>query len=107
MPFFFIASLWILCLVLGAVLFCSARFRSPSLYVLFTSTGFTVCSFVCSTLALLVAGKWPGLFWHSGLLVLGGYIGALLGGGAVGAAGGLAFAYKINRRRDSAALKTE
>jgi hypothetical protein len=99
MPFFFIVPLWILCLVVGGAMFCSARLRSLSLYLLFASTGFTVFSFVCSTLVLLAAGKWPGLFWDSGLVALGGYVGALLAGGAVGAAGGLALAYKLNRRR--------
>jgi hypothetical protein len=99
MPFFFIAPLWILCLVVGGVMFSSARRRSLSLYLLFASTGFAVFSFVCSTLVLVASGKWPGLFWHSGLLTLVGYLGALLAGGAAGAAGGLALAYKLNRRR--------
>jgi hypothetical protein len=101
MPFFLIVPLWILCLLAGAVLFCFARLRSLSLYVLLAPTGFAVCSFLSSTAVLLIAGKWPKLFWHSGLLVLGGYVGALLAGGAVGAAGGLALACKLNRRRQT------
>jgi hypothetical protein len=99
MPFFFIVPVWILCLVVGGTMFCSARLRSLSLYLLFTSTGFTVFSFLCSTLVLVAAGKWPGLFWHSGLVTLVGYVGALLAGGAVGIAVGLLLAYKINCRR--------
>jgi hypothetical protein len=98
MPFFFIAPLWILCLLVGTVLFFT-RLGSLSLYVLLAPTGFAVCSFLCSTAVLLVAGKWPKLFWHSGLLALSGYLGALLAGGAVGAAGGLALAYRLNCRR--------
>jgi len=107
MPFFFIAPLWILCLLVGAVLFCFERLRGLSLYVLLTPTGFTVGSFLCSTLVLLVAGKWPKLFWHSGLLALGGYLGALLAGGVIGAIGGLALAYKLNCRRALALRRTE
>jgi len=99
MPFIFIAPLWILCLLAGAILYCFTRLRSLSLYVLLAPTGFAVCSFLCSTAVLLVAGKWPRLFWHSGLLALGGYVGALLAGGVAGAAGGLALAYKLNCRR--------
>jgi hypothetical protein len=99
MPFFFIVPLWILCLLVGATLFCLARFRSLSLYLLLGSTGFTVISFACSTTILLVAGKWPQLFWHSGLLAVVGYVGALLMGGAFGAITGLALAYKLNCRR--------
>jgi hypothetical protein len=102
MPFFFIAPVWILCLMVGAVLFCFARFRSLSLYILLASTGFTVLSFLCSTTVLLAAAKWPQLFWHSGLLALGGYVGALLAGGMLGTVGGLALAYKLNLRRKSA-----
>ena len=79
---------------------------SLSLYVLLAPTGFTLCSFLCSTTVLLVAGKWPKLLGHSGLLVLGGYIGALVVGGAVGAVGGLALAYKLNRRRDLSSRPT-
>jgi hypothetical protein len=88
MAFFFIVPLWILCLLGGATLFCFARLRNLSLYVLLGSTGFAVFSLLCSTMVLLVAGKWPQLFWHSGLLVAAGYIGALLaGGGSVSSAG--------------------
>ena len=100
MPFFFIAPLWMLCLLVGAILFCFARLRSLSLYVLLAPTGFTICSLLCSTAILLVAGKWPRLFGHSGLLALGGYLAALLAGGAVGTVGGLALAYKLNCRRN-------
>jgi hypothetical protein len=100
MPFFFIVPLWILCLLGGATLFCFARLRNLSLYVLLGSTGFTVCSFLCSTMVLLIAGKWPQLFWHSGLLAAAGYIGALLAGGAFGVVGGLALACKLNFRRN-------
>jgi hypothetical protein len=103
MPFFLIVPAWILCLLVGAGLFCSPRWRSLSLYVVLGSTGFTVCSFLCSTAVLLVAGKWPQLFWHSGLLAIGGYLGALLAGGAVGAGAGLFLAYKFNYRRKLAA----
>jgi hypothetical protein len=99
MPFFFIAPLWILCLLGGAILFCVSRLRSLSLYVLLGSTGFTVFSFLCSTAVLLAAGKWPQLFWHSGLLALGGYVGALLVGGMFGMVGGLALAYRLNLRK--------
>jgi hypothetical protein len=90
---------WILCLMVGAVLFCFARFRGLSLYILPASTGFTVLSFLCSTTLLLAAAKWPQLFWHSSLLALGGYVGALLAGGLLGTVGGLALAYKLNLRR--------
>jgi hypothetical protein len=90
-----------LCLLAGAVLSCFARLRSLSLYVLLVPSGFAVCSFLCSTAGLLIAGKRPKLFWHSGQLALSGYVGALLAGGAVGAAGGLALAYNLNRRRQT------
>src|ERR1019366_9697339 len=100
MPFFFIVPLWILCLLGGATLFCFARLRNLSLYVLLGSTGFTVFSFLCSTMVLLVAGKWPQLFWHSGLLAAAGYICALLAGGGFGVVGGLALAYKLHFRRN-------
>jgi hypothetical protein len=88
--------------MVGAILFCFARLRSLSVYLILGSTGFTVVSFLCSTIVLLVAGKWPQLFWHSGLLAVAGYIGALVAGGAAGAAGGLALAYKLNFRRQHA-----
>jgi|SRR5579863_5307550 hypothetical protein len=107
MPFFFIVPLWILCLLAGIVLFCFARLRSFSLYLLFASTGFTICSFLCSMLVLVVAGRWPGLFWHSGLVAVGGYVGALLAGGAAGTAGGLLIAYRINYRRKSVSQSAE
>jgi hypothetical protein len=99
MPFFFIAPVWILCLLVGAVLFCFTKLRSLSLYILLASSGFTFLSFLCSTMVLLAAGKYPQLFWHSGLLAVGGYLVALLGGGVLGAVGGLALAYKLNLRR--------
>ena|SRR5579863_4730915 len=102
MPFFFIAPLWILCLLGGAVLFCFPTLRSLSLYIVLASTGFAVFSFLCSTAVLLAAGKWPQLFWHSGLLALAGYAGALLVGGLFGTVGGLALAYKVNLRRGMA-----
>ncbi len=107
MPFFFIVPLWILCLLGGATLFCFARLRNLSLYVLLGSTGFTVFSFLCSTMVLLIAGEWPQLFWHSGLLAAAGYIGALLAGGAFGVVGGLALAYKLNFRRNLASPHAE
>ena len=71
------------------------------------STGFTVFSFLCSTMVLLIAGEWPQLFWHSGLLAAAGYIGALLAGGAFGVVGGLALAYKLNFRRNLASPHAE
>jgi hypothetical protein len=71
------------------------------------STGFTVFSFLCSTMVLPIAGKWPQLFWHSGLLAAAGYIGALLAGGAFGVVGGLALAYKLNFRRNLASPHAE
>jgi hypothetical protein len=55
----------------------------------------------------LIAGKWPQLFWHSGLLVAAGYIGALLAGGAFGVVGGLALAYKLHFRRNLASPHAE
>jgi hypothetical protein len=99
MPFFFIVPIWLLCLLAGAVLFSFARLRSLSLYVLLAPTGFTVVSFLSSTLVLLLAGKWPQLFGHSGLLLMGGYIGALLAGGVLGTVAGLALAYKFNYKK--------
>lgn len=99
MPFFFIVPLWLLCLLVGAVLFSFASLRSLSLYVMLAATGFTLFSFLSSTLVLLVAGKWPQLVGHSGLLLMGGYIGALMAGGAFGTAAGLVLAYRLNSRR--------
>src|ERR1022692_2074127 len=107
MPFFFIVPLWILCLLGGATLFCFARLRNLSLYVLLGSTGFTVFSFLCSTMVLPIAGKWPQLFWHSGLLAAAGYIGALLAGGGVRVVGGPAPAHKLNFRRNLASPHAE
>ena len=102
MPFFFIVPIWLVCLLAGAVLFSFARLRSLSLYVLLAPTGFTVFSFLSSTLVLLVAGRWPQVVGHSGLILVGGYIGALLAGGAFGTVAGLALAYKLNYNRRAA-----
>jgi hypothetical protein len=99
MPFFFIIPVWILCLLAGTTLFCFHRVRDFSMYVLLGSTGFTVFSFLCSTPVLPIAVKSLQLFWHSGLLTIGGYIGALIAGGVFGAVGGLTLACKLNFMR--------
>jgi hypothetical protein len=101
MPFFLVAALWVLCLLLGTGLCCVTRLRALGLYILLGSTGFAVCSFLCSGIVLLTAANWPWLFRNSGLLVLGSYLVAILAGGGVGTVVGLALAFRINRWRVS------
>lgn len=98
MPFFFILPVWIVCLIAGAALLCARSLRFLASYVLLGSTGFAIGSFAFSTLVLFIAGRSPGFFLHSGLLVMGSYIGAVFFGGVCGSLAGLILAWRINER---------
>jgi len=97
MPFFFIVPLWILSVLAGVTLLFSKRLRFLSMYLLLSSTGGLLLSFLVSLAFLFVAGKLVGgtsMAW----LALLAYLAGILLGGALGIIGGALLARNVNRR---------
>ncbi len=97
MPFFFIVPLWILCILAGVILLFFKRFRFLSMYVLLSSTGGLLASFLLSLALLFVAAKFVGgtpVAW----IALLAYLAGIFLGGAVGIIAGAVLAWRFNRR---------
>ena len=97
MPFFFIVPLWILCVLTGVILLFFKRFRFLSMYLLLSSTGGLLASFLLSLALLFLTAKFVGgtsVAW----LALFAYLAGILLGGAVGIIAGTLLARRFNRR---------
>ncbi len=97
MPFFFIAPVWMLCVLFGIVLLCLQRFRRIGVYAISISTTATLVSFLLST-AILYFGSRIGAQWMgrwSGAVVMGAYLLAIGIGALIGALVGFLFARKL------------
>ena len=86
MPFFLIIPVWLVCVLVGVVLVCFAKFRRTGIYTIVISTMATFVSFLLSTSVLYFGSKIGGRW--SGLLVIGTYVIAIIGGAAIGALAG-------------------
>jgi hypothetical protein len=100
MPFFFIAPIWLFCVVVGLALCFFRQFRFLSSYVILGSTGGLILSFALSTFVLWIgprllgsAGTWAGL------MLIAAYLAAIAVGGLVGIIAGFLTARKINQLR--------
>jgi hypothetical protein len=83
MPFFFIVPLWALAATVGVVLLFVRQLRSTGIYVLVSSTGGLLLSFLLSTCVLILLPKLPDAPAVRWLLVIG-YLGAIPVGGLAG-----------------------
>lgn len=94
MPFFFLLPLWMLVVVASIGMLFTRRYNSLALYLLFSSTGGLLLSFVASSAVLLIG---PTLVAGTrfGWLVLLGYGTGIVFGGFLGILAGLFFAYRF------------
>jgi hypothetical protein len=115
MPFFFLAPIWLLCVLIGLVTLASGRFRFLASYLILGSTFGLVASFVLSTVALLLVPRFLAMIRYDGslggIVVVVGYVVGLVAGGFVGIVGGGLTAYRLPRasgraRRDRAPIRT-
>jgi hypothetical protein len=104
MPFFFIAPIWLVIVIVGIFLFISRSLRHLSSYLILASTFGLITSLVISTailflvpLAFAVLGlNSPGVL---GVIALSGaYLGGIGIGGIIGIISGILLARKINLR---------
>lgn len=101
MPYFFIAPLWILCVLIGLILLTSKRLRFLATYLILGSTLGFVLSLAISSLFLMLVVSRPAVMeafgtW-AGVVALAVYAIAILVGGAAGTGLGLWAAYRVNR----------
>lgn len=97
MPFFFIVPLWAVAATVGVVLLFVRQLRSTGIYVLLSSTGGLLVSFLLSTCVLILLPKLlnaPALRW----LLIVGYLGAIPVGGLGGIVLGFFLARPMGRR---------
>jgi len=103
MPFFFIAPVWLLCVVAGAIFMLAGR-RRIGCYLTLVSTGAIGISFALSTAVLLLFPRLPFRLpphW-SGISFIAAYLAAIALGGIAGAAATFWLTsriLRINRRR--------
>lgn len=102
MPFFFIAPIWLLCVLIGLASLASSRLRFLASYLILGSTFGLLASFVLSTVPLLLVPKALAMVRYEGsiggILIVVGYVTGLLTGGLAGIAGGGVIACRLNRR---------
>ena len=87
MPFFFIVPLWAVAATVGVVLLFVRQLRSTGVYVLASSTGGLLLSFLLSTCVLILLPKLsnaPAVPWllvvcYLGAIPVGGLAGIVLG----------------------------
>ena len=101
MPFFFIAPLWLLCVMIGLLTLASSRYRFLASYLILGSTFGLVASFALSTVALLLAAKLLAAVLYdgslAGIVTILGYLVWLVAGALVGIVAGGLTAYRLNR----------
>jgi hypothetical protein len=97
MPFFFILPFWAIVASVAIVLLFVPRLRSAGIYVLLSSTGGLLLSFLLSTCVLILIPKLPNTTAFRWLLVAG-YLGAIPFGGLVGIVLGFFVARPMVRR---------
>ena len=101
MVFFLVLPLWALVMIGAAVLLAFRRSRWLAIFAMATSTCAVIASFGLSTLGLFIGGYIGNLVRPelSGLLAISGYATGLLGGGLLGAAGGVFIVWRLHRQR--------
>ena len=100
MPFFFIAPIWLLCVIAGLLTLISRRFRFLASYLILGSTFGFIISILASTASLLIVGKLTSLLGSSAgaIVVILGFLVGMVGGGVAGILVGGWMAYRLNRR---------
>jgi len=101
MPFFLIIPVWILCLLGGVVLVCFEKSRRTGIYTIVVSSMATVVSFFLSTGVLYLGARIPldRVGRWSGLVLIGTYVIAIIGGAAIGAVAGFLLVRKLLSRK--------
>jgi hypothetical protein len=105
MPFFFIAALWLLCVIAGLAILISKRLRFFASYLILCSTFGFLGSLVLSFAAMLFIGE-PGTLdqlkaagaWAPGMVLILGFGAGMFVGGLGGVLVGWLIARVINRR---------
>ena len=99
--FFLIVPAWVFCLLGGFVLLCLQGFRRTGIYVITVSSAGTLVSLVLSSAALYL-GPRVGFLQHlgswSGVVLIGGYLAAVVAGGVVGSLAGFSLTRKLLHR---------
>jgi len=103
MPFFLLIPLWLGLLACSAVLAVFRRTRVFAIYTAVSSTSAVLCSILISTAAIAALAKIgsysrQGSSWQ-GLLLLIGYGGSILAGGAVGAVAGVILVLRLREKK--------
>ena len=101
MPFFFIAPIWLLCVIVGLLMTISSRLRFLASYFILGSTlGFLV-SLVVSTAVLVLFGRFEAMTETlgslGGIAAIFGYVAGIVVGGVAGIVGGALAARRVNR----------
>jgi len=101
MPFFLIIPVWLLCVLGGVVLVCFQKFRRAGIYAIAVSSMATVVSFLLSAGVLYFGARIPldRVGRWSGLVLIGTYVIAIIGGAAIGAVAGFLLVRKLLPRK--------
>jgi hypothetical protein len=99
LPYFILPAIWVLCVLIGLILLPFAQLRLAGVRLILASTGGlfgALCLSVILPMAILLTLKLlnrPTLDWLAAI----GFIAGLLGGGVVGAFGGISVARRIRK----------
>lgn len=101
MPFFFIAPIWLLCVIVGLLMLISSRLRFLASYLILGSTFGLFVSFLVSTATLLLLAKLMAIMGSDGslggIVSILGYLVGIVAGAAVGIVVGALAAHRVNR----------
>jgi len=101
MPFFFIAPIWLLCVIVGLLMTISGRLRFLASYLILGSTFGLLASLVVSSAVLVLFGRFEAMTETlgslGGIAAILGYVAGIAVGGVAGIVGGVLAAHRVNR----------